>query len=365
MLTTLSDSDFLGLGNPIQNKMKDLVFTNKNITVEQIWRVCSDKSKTYNILKNMIYPLIISEHYKPYYINNDYGFLANSEIFINSGKVIMCHSTSGTRFDFAIIHTDKFIVEHFTKVFESIKQNSKLFVEIYNLETNKTDFMKRITEVEEVTSNRFMVKNGFTELLIPWDLKKKILHLEYSVENNTTARKINEELNFHRRRVESLTIKLKSYTCIDIAIKAGLENFINNGVLPGDDLSKDFSAELGSRADFIHNILSAMEANNNYEMVIVDTENSTINDLFCESNINLYNGNFWFVKVNSGVVFDFHFNGSPYFMIINEESIIKMFETYFNNFYNACKSMSFDKNKTIEYLQSKLQELNIKMAEEK
>jgi len=291
-------------------------------------------------------PFINTGKFHPYYFKK-YGPFSTYQEFIvipEVGTLLGFPNTLHSEIDTAFYFRNKVAVNIFKNKLNTIiaKDTNPLFK--YYKTDNDIDYSNYLTKNEDVIGNRILYKRDFSILILPESLYKRLLQRK-----ELNSDEINKSLEFYKRRVKAFLSNIYNYKYTDIYHMDCINTLIKDGKLFLYLYNKieEINLEVEDVIKLLKNIVNLLNKYDNYNIAFISQDLNTIQDSIFYS----------VIKERSAVMIEtykYSKNTPEVRLSIEEPTLVKAFEVYFNEILIQISPVNKDKNEIINWIQSQI-----------
>lgn len=296
---------------------------------------------------NFVLPLMKTGRFNIYYFKKYGVFATERELYVISGiGALSCFSTNpNSEISCAFYLENKAAVDILKDYFNVLLETyAKPLIKYYSQDIN-SEYCCYLTEIEEDIGNRLIYNYGFSMLLLPENLYKKLIKRK----NIPQCEKLTT-LQYYKKQLNAIITNIHNYEYKDIYFADSIKILIKHRqfylyTYSGVEI---IELEVQDIIEFLHNIINLLKTYDNYNIAFISRNaDSPIKIDDC----------YFMVKERHSVffeVFEPSKNIPKVRLTIEEPMIVNAFNEYFNDIWEQIAPVNKDKGEVIEWLQNQI-----------
>jgi len=296
---------------------------------------------------NFVHPLMKTGRFNLSYFKKYGDFVAEREMCVITGiGALSCFSTNpNSQINSAFYFENKTATDILKDYFNVLlSKYSKPLIKYYSQDIN-FKYCCFLAEMNENIGNQFIYNYGFSMLLLPEKLYKRLMEMR-----NIPHSEMQTTLQFYKRQLNATIKNIHNYTYKDIYFEDSIKNLINFKqfylyTYLGVEI---IQLEVEEIIELLRNTINLLKTYDNYNIAFISRNADSsleIDNCYC------------IVKERQCVFFE-AFEPSKLLpevrLSIEEPMIVKAFEEYFNEIWEHIAPINKDKGDVIAWIQSQI-----------
>lgn len=296
---------------------------------------------------NFVLPLMKTGRFNIYYFKKYGVFAKERELYVISGiGALSCFSTNpDSEISCAFYLENKAAVDILKNYFNVLLETyAKPLIKYYSQDIN-SEYCCYLTEIEEDIGNRLIYNYGFSMLLLPENLYKRLIKRKNIPQHEKLT-----TMQYYKKHLNSIITNIHKYEYKDIYFADSIKILIkhrqfNLYTYSGIEI---IELEVQDIIELLHNIINLLKTYDNYNIAFLSRNaDSPIKTDDC----------YFMVKERHSVFFEVlkpSENTPKVRLTIEEPMIVNAYNNYFNEIWEQIAPVNKDKGEVIEWIQSQI-----------